>query len=113
MEWQYIEHFLMVSKYEHMTKSAKKLNITQPALSRSISKLETELGAPLFIRDNKRIRLSRYGHMFKERALRIQTEMRLAKKEIEERFNPEYGEISIGFFHTLGIDKLPKLLAGF
>lgn len=113
MEWQYINYFLTVAKYEHMTKSAKELNITQPALSRSISKLEEELGVPLFIRDNKRIKLNRYGHMFKERAFKIQTEMRLAQKEIDERLKPDYGEISIGFFHTLGIDKLPKLLASF
>ncbi|SES43908.1 LysR family transcriptional regulator [Psychrobacillus sp. OK032] len=113
MEWQYIKYFLTVAGYEHMTKSAKELNITQPALSRSISKLEEELGVELFIRENKRIKLNRYGHMFKERALKIQTEMRLAQKEIDERLNPDFGEISIGFFHTLGIDKLPKLLANF
>lgn len=113
MEWQYIDYFLTVAKYEHMTKSAEELNITQPALSRSIAKLEEELGVPLFIRENKRIKLNRYGQLFKERALKIQTEMIVAQKEINERLNPDFGEISIGFFHTLGIDKLPKLLASF
>jgi DNA-binding transcriptional LysR family regulator len=113
MEWQYINYFLTVAKHEHMTNAAKELNITQPALSRSISKLEEELGVPLFIRHNKRIKLNRYGYIFKERASKIQTEMRLAQKEIDERLKPDFGEISIGFFHTLGIDKLPKLLASF
>ncbi|NEU30628.1 LysR family transcriptional regulator [bacterium LRH843] len=113
MEWQYIDHFLTVAKYEHMTKAAEQLNITQPALSRSIAKLEDELGVPLFIRDNKRIKLNRYGLMFKHRAFNVKTEMQLAKKEIHEMLDPDYGEISIGFLHTLGIDKIPKLLADF
>jgi len=113
MEWQYINYFLTVAKNEHITKSAKELNITQPALSLSISKLEDELGVPLFIRNNQRIKLNRYGYMFKEHALKIQNEMGLAKKEIGETLHPDHGVISIGYFQTLGIGKLPTLLANF
>ncbi|WP_052366455.1 LysR family transcriptional regulator [Geomicrobium sp. JCM 19055] len=113
MEWQYIKYFLKVAEYEHMTKASQELSITQPALSRSISKLEEELRVPLFIRENKRIKLNKYGRMFREHAFSIQKEMEIAKKNIEEQLHPNQGEISIGFFHTLGINKLPSLLAGF
>ncbi|KMK76530.1 LysR family transcriptional regulator [Alkalihalobacillus pseudalcaliphilus] len=113
MEWQYIKYFLKVAEYEHITKASHELNITQPALSRAISKLEEELGVPLFLRDNRRIKLNKYGLMFKEHALVIEKEMQQAKKNISEQLQPDFGEITIGFFHTLGIDKLPSLLASF
>lgn len=64
MEWQQLEYFVTVAKLEHMTRAAEALAISQPALSRSISKLEEELGVPLFDRQGRSIMLNRYGELF-------------------------------------------------
>ncbi len=47
-----------------MTRSAEQLSISQPALSRSIAKLEDELGVQLFDRKGRNVYLNRFGKMF-------------------------------------------------
>ena len=47
MDIQQLKYFLDVAQTEHMTRSAKRLNIAQPALSRSVSRLEHELGVSI------------------------------------------------------------------
>ncbi len=69
-----IQYFLELKKHEHMSITADLLNISQPALSRSIAALEAELGIQLFDRIGKRIKLNRNGEEFAkyaEKALRI------------------------------------------
>ena len=45
MEWYQLENFIEVAKQKHFIKAAQVQSISQPALSRSIIKLEEELGA--------------------------------------------------------------------
>lgn len=69
-----IRYFLELKKHEHMSVTADLLNISQPALSRSIAALEAELGIQLFDRLGKRIKLNRNGEEFAkyaEKALRF------------------------------------------
>lgn len=64
MELHQIDNFIAVSKHRHFTKAAMEQCISQPALSRSVKKLEKELGVPLFIRGSKSVRLTKYGKQF-------------------------------------------------
>ena len=50
MEMQQLRYFLAAVKHGNIGRAAKELNITQPALSRSIKNLETDLGAQLLER---------------------------------------------------------------
>ncbi len=68
MELLQLRYFLVTAKYQHMTKAAEALKIAQPALSQSIKRLETELGASLFDREKRGIRLNETGR-FLERQL--------------------------------------------
>ncbi|RNB78718.1 LysR family transcriptional regulator [Brevibacillus nitrificans] len=67
MEWQQLEYFRVVARLEHFGQAAKELAIPQPALSRSISKLEEELGVPLFDRMGRSVYLNSFGRVFLER----------------------------------------------
>ena len=67
MEITQIRYFLEVAESEHMTASAEKLHIAQPALSRSIKKLEEELGVPLFASRGRNIVLTEYGRFLKNK----------------------------------------------
>ncbi|TGA95978.1 LysR family transcriptional regulator [Sporolactobacillus shoreae] len=113
MEWQQIEYFQKVAQLQHMTKAAEALAISQPALSRSIARLEEELGVSLFERQGRSIILNQYGKLFLKHADRILKEVEITKKEIQSLLDPEYGVVSLGFLHTLGVSIIPDILSGF
>ena len=64
MELTQLKYFLEVAQTQHVTKSAEKLHIAQPALTQSIKRLEDELGSPLFAQKGRGIILNPYGHYF-------------------------------------------------
>jgi len=64
IDFTQLEYFKVVATYNSISQAAVKLHITQPALSRSIAKLEKEIGTPLFDRQNHRLILNNYGRLF-------------------------------------------------
>ncbi|PKG23472.1 LysR family transcriptional regulator [Niallia nealsonii] len=113
MEWQQFEYFRMLSKMQHVTKAAEALNISQSALSRSIARFEDEIGAPLFERQGRSIRLNVYGKMFLKHVDLIVREFEIGKQEIQELLRPGQGIVSFGFLHTLSTNLIPDLLSAF
>ena len=67
MELIQLRYFLDTAKTEHITKSAERLHISQPALTKSIQNLETELGVPLFTHKGRGITLTEYGRFLYEK----------------------------------------------
>ena len=67
MEITQLKYFLEVAKTQHMTQSAQKLHIAQPALTQSIHRLEKELGVPLFLPKGRNIVLTEYGKYLQEK----------------------------------------------
>ena len=65
MDLLQLRYFLKLASIQHVSKTAELLRISQPSLSATIRKLETELGVPLFIRQGRRITLSPYGEAYK------------------------------------------------
>lgn len=61
MDLQQLHYFLAVAKDGNVTKTAEKLHIAQPALSQSLKRLSSDLGAPLFIKKGRNIELSQAG----------------------------------------------------
>jgi len=61
MELRHLKYFLAVSEELNYRKAADRLNMTQPPLTRQIQELEDEIGAPLFERIGKRIKLTEAG----------------------------------------------------
>nr|WP_275583932.1 LysR family transcriptional regulator [Scopulibacillus daqui] len=106
-----MEYFKTAAELEHMTKAADKLSISQPALSRAISKLEMELGAPLFDRQGRSIKLNRYGRLFRKKVEKAMNVILEGKQEVKDMVSPDKGEVSIGFLHTLGNELIPELVA--
>lgn len=67
MELMQLKYFCEVAESQHMTRSAEKLHIAQPALSQAIHRLEGELGVKLFVLKGRNIVLTPYGRYLKEK----------------------------------------------
>ena len=66
MDRNQMEYFLDIAETQHMTKSAQRLHVAQPALSRSMAKLEDELGVQLFRRVGRGLSLTDEGWLLKK-----------------------------------------------
>ncbi|MDF2876334.1 MAG: gltC 1 [Sporomusa sp.] len=113
MEWHQLEYFFTVARLQHFTRAAGQLSISQPALSRSIAKLEEELGVPLFDRRGKNVILNRFGKIFYKHADQAMQEIREAREEIQHIIDPDHGTVSLAFLHSQGAHIVPDLLGRF
>ena len=89
MELSPLRYFVTVAQTQHLTRAAELLNISQPALSKAISRLEEELGTPLFDRTPNRIALNHSGMVFLEQ---VQEALRLLD-QAEESVRLESGGV--------------------
>ncbi len=71
MDLSQLRYFLSVAEWGSFTVAAKKCNVSQPALSQQIAKLEKEFGASLFDRQGRHVTLTRIGFTLKNRASQI------------------------------------------
>lgn len=67
MELTQIRYFLEVASSQHVTRSAEKLHIAQPALTQAIRRLERELNVPLFAARGRNIVLTEYGRFLQKK----------------------------------------------
>jgi|TARA_B110001452_G_scaffold4592_1_gene4270 DNA-binding transcriptional LysR family regulator len=81
-----IEAFIEVAETNSFAKAAGNLNLSQPALSRRIQKLEYELGTSLFDRTTRKVHLSYSGRNFLERAKSIIEAIQTATKTLSEKY---------------------------
>lgn len=110
MELTQLDYFLTVTRLQHMTKASEAHSITQPALSHAISKLENELGVPLFERRGRNVQVNRYGAMFAKWVERALKNIESGIQEIEEWSNPDTGMISMSYLNILGVELVPSLI---
>lgn len=81
--------------------AAKKLFITQSAVSQSIKNLETKLGVQLFLRKGRELKLTREGEWFYGYVQQAVNLFRLAEAELSELKTLEAGEVRIGASDTI------------
>ncbi len=77
-----IEYFVAVAEEGHVGRAAKSLRIAQPAVSRQIRRLEGELGAALFVRTPRGMKLSAAGEVFLRHACAILAGVRAAEDDV-------------------------------
>lgn len=95
MELLQLKYFLALAASEHLTRTAEDLYITPSTLSVSISKLEKELGVPLFDRTGRNMHLNEYGEAFRKRVNTALDSLSDAKKEIREMAGGRENQVTI------------------
>ncbi|WP_440119429.1 LysR family transcriptional regulator [Paenibacillus sp. QZ-Y1] len=95
MELLQLRYFLTVARCEHVTEAAGMLHVTQSSLSKTIQRLEDDLGAPLFDRMGRKLRLNEFGRSFLHRTEKALFELEQGKQEIADLSNPEQGTLQL------------------
>lgn len=95
MDLLQLRYFQAVARYQHVSRAAADLRVAQPALSRTIARLEAELGVPLFNRHGRRLALNRFGAAFLARVERALGELDQARHELEDAVGLAHGSIAV------------------
>ncbi|MCA9216683.1 MAG: LysR family transcriptional regulator [Planctomycetales bacterium] len=111
MEIGQLRYFLQVAERGNFTRAAEDLMISLPALSRSIQKLEEELGQPVFERRTRSVSLTDAGTLLHARAQQVLAIIEDTKAEITD--DGETGRIRVGAIPTIAPYFLPDVLRRF
>ena len=113
MEIRQLKAFLAIAEAKTFTAGARRVNVTQAAISMQIRQLEDEVGLPIFTRTPRRVILTEAGEYLLERARKILREHDSALAEIAEVAGAEYGRLRIGSASgTFAMNQLPKIISG-
>lgn len=113
MEIAQLKYFQVMANIRHFTRAARIVSVSQPALSRSMGKLERELGVKLFKRRDGEIELTPEGARLLRHADRILKEVDCAQEEARLTRTRERQEIRLSFIQSLGSYALPIILRDF
>jgi DNA-binding transcriptional LysR family regulator len=108
-----LRQFAAVAREEHLTRAAEILGVPQPTLSRSIARLEADLGLALFTRNGRSIQLTRHGRFLYEASTRVIPALAASLAHLAGEADPARGRVALGFLHTLGREAVPRLLRDF
>ncbi|GIH51511.1 LysR family transcriptional regulator [Microbispora rosea] len=113
MELRQLRYFVAVAEESHFTRAADRLRIAQSGLSASIRALERELGADLFRRNTRQVRLTPEGRALLVEARRALAASDAARDAVAAVQGLLRGSLSIGSLQCLHAVNLPAVLAGF
>ena len=111
MEIEQLRHFLKVAELANFTRAAEEIGLSQPALSRSIARLEAEFGQPMLERQTRSVSLTDAGRLLLGRAKQIVTMVDDTLVEITD--DGQTGRIRVGAIPTIAPYYLPPLLKSF
>lgn len=108
-----LAQFAAVGRGEHVTRAAAELGMAQPTLSRSLARLEQQVGTALLAREGRTVRLTRAGRVFLASVERALAELERGAEAARSEADPQAGRVAFGFLHTMGPEAVPMLLHGF
>lgn len=110
MDLRQLKHFAAVAETLHFGRAAERLGMTQPPLSQSIQALERELGAPLFTRTKRSVKLTPFGEQWISHVQAALDRVN-ALPEIARRLRDgEAGRLELSFISTADYSILPTLV---
>lgn len=113
MEMSQIRYVLAAAETLNFTKAAETCEVSQPALTKGIKVLESELGAPIFYREGRRILLSDFGRSMLPHLRQILNEAD-ATRELAQSFRLlDKAPIRVGVMSTIGHLRLARFLSRF
>jgi DNA-binding transcriptional LysR family regulator len=109
MDLRDLNYFETIAELGHLGRAAEKLNRSQPALTKSIQRLEESFGTKLFQRDGRRIKLTPVGELLQERGRVLQQNIAQIQREVSDFASGRVGNIRLGCAATMAEYLLPEL----
>jgi LysR family transcriptional regulator, hydrogen peroxide-inducible genes activator len=113
MELHQLRYFCAIVDSGSFSRAARQTHVSQPSLSQQIRKLEDELGARLFDRLGRSVRLTEIGQTFLPRARAVLRELEGARGDLAQQENSMRGTIVVGVIPTVAPYLLPAHLTKF
>jgi len=108
-----LAHFIAIAECGSLGAAARRLGLSQPALSKSLRALEAELQVPLVHRTAHGARLTRYGRSFYARARAAQSELARAEEELRALAGGGAGSVAFGFGPVAAKVIVPEVVSAF
>lgn len=105
--------FLALAENLHFGRTSREQHVSPSALSRCIKQLEDELGVPLFIRDNRSVRLTREGQQFRHYANEVMSGWHAIRHTFKQDQQILHGELSLYCSVTASYSFLYDILSSF
>lgn len=113
IELRHLRYFATVAEELHFGRAAGRLHMTQPPLSQAIQLLEAELGAPLFVRTQRRVELAPAGEALLPEARRLLEQAAMLPELAQRAAAGASGHLRLSFVSTADYSVLPGLLRDF
>jgi DNA-binding transcriptional LysR family regulator len=113
MEFRHLRCFVALAEELHFGRAARRLSMTQPPLSLNIRQLEEDVGARLFDRDSKGVRLTAAGLAFRPQAQALLARAEAARTLAREVGAGAAGSLRVGFVGSMLFRGMPDLLQRF
>lgn len=108
-----LESFIQVARLRSFSAAAQQLHISQPAMSKRIQSLESQLGVSLFDRLGKRVRLTPAGELLVGKANAILDLSRDMERDVGNLAQTVKGRLSMATSHHIGLHRLSPVLQRF
>lgn len=113
MQSRLLQSFLVVAEKKSITEASEVLHVSQPALTKSIQRLEQDLGVKLFERLSVGVQLTKFGEILQQHSKVMDNEYRHAVSRIEELRDGRSGVLRIGAGPVWLVSILPPIISQF
>jgi DNA-binding transcriptional LysR family regulator len=111
MEMHQVRYFLAAAKALSFTRAAEVCNVSQPALTTAIKKLEAQLGSPLFHREGRHIALTEFGRRMEPHLGQILEQAKAAETVAKDFRLLNQVPVRVGIMSTIGPMRIAALMA--
>jgi len=113
IKFRHLQTFLEVARQKSVVKAAEFLNVTQPAVTKTIRELEGVLGVAMFEREGRGIKITRYGEAFLRHAGAALTALRQGIDSVSHERSGDAPPIRIGALPTVSTRIMPRAMTLF
>jgi DNA-binding transcriptional LysR family regulator len=113
VDFRQLRYITVLAEERHFGRAAKRLDMSQPALSSAIQQIESEFGTQLFTRDSRNVEITRAGNALRSQAQLLLRQFEETKALIKAVAGGREGRLRVGFGGSMLLKGLPQIIDRF